>query len=105
MNGNFRIFWLPEGGESTEVCFDGSFQNALGQVKRGSCGGLSWFLQTSDGGETQLRVINEGKNDVTGRALVTFDWQNPETGYTLVPGVYYNGNYTDFLNTATYLHH
>ena len=104
MNGNFRIFWLPEGGESTEVCFDGSFQNALGQVKRGSCGGLSWFLQTSDGGETQLRVINEGKNDVTGRALVTFDWQNPETGYTLVPGVYYNGNYTDFLNTATYLH-
>lgn len=45
------------------------------------------------GDKYYFKVINDGKAPVTGFAGVRFHWKNRDGDYTLIPAIYYDGNY------------
>lgn len=54
--------------------------------------------------ELYLRSVNYGKEPVTGFMGIRFAWDNPTSGYTVIPGIYYDGNYHNIIKEIPYLH-
>ncbi|MBE5766814.1 MAG: hypothetical protein E7335_06600 [Clostridiales bacterium] len=54
--------------------------------------GLFISVLCRDDGEWYVKSINFAKAPITGFLCVRFPWHGPDHGYTLIPGIYYNGN-------------
>ena len=44
-----------------------------------------------------LRAGNAGQQRITGFIGIRFNWDVPAEGYTVIPGIYYNGNYHNII--------
>lgn len=100
---DFRLIWEASDGARRPVTLQQYGRDNGSGVFCAKAEELEWNVLDRGDGEYEIRILNPGAKDVTGRALVEFDWIGPEKGFTLIPGVYYNGNYHEYLNTATYL--
>ena len=54
--------------------------------------GLFISVLCRDDGEWYIKSVNLSKAPITGFLCVRFAWHGPDHGYTLIPGIYYNGN-------------
>lgn len=100
----FTVLFENEQGAVAEVIFVPAGYTIGLCTYHAEHGGLEWFLLDRGTGAYELRVRYTGREEVTGRVLVRFDGFDLEKGYTLLPGAYYNGNYHEYLKTATFLH-
>ena len=89
------IFTHPDG---TEVPVNGwSRYESLGfPYYEAELGALKFWLQAAREGEWNLKVFNSGSEPISGFAGIRFPWKHGEEGFTLIPGIYYNGNLHDF---------
>lgn len=58
----------------------------------------------NDENELCLRARNAGNRSVSGFVGIRFAWDRPTEGYTVIPGIYYNGNYSEKIKNIPYLH-
>ena len=72
------------------------FESALGDMK--------FSIQTHKDGQWYLKIANMGVTAVTGFAGVRFPWKFGEDSYTLIPGIYYDGNYHEFQKNIPVIH-
>ena len=54
--------------------------------------------------ELYLRSGNPNKEPVTGFIGIRFGWEAPTGGYTVIPGIYYDGNYHNIIKDIPYMH-
>lgn len=66
--------------------------------------GLQISVLCSEKDGLYLRSVNLGKTPVTGFLGIRFDWHGPDDGYTVIPGIYYNGNHHGKIQEIPYLH-
>ena len=59
-------------------------------------GDLKFCLQAHRDGQWYLKVSNMGTAAITGFAGIRFPWKHQEGGFTLIPGIYYDGNYWEY---------
>ena len=69
-----------------------------------SFGGLSFFVQTHRDNLWFLKVVNNGTEPVTGFAGVRFPWTFNKDAFTLVPGIYYDGNHHEYQKNIPVIH-
>lgn len=85
------IFTSTDGTES--VLVDWKAQTKQGYIYYETTLGDMWFsILVHKEGKWYLKSKNTGKTPVTGFLGVRFPWKHQENGYTLIPGVYYDGN-------------
>lgn len=60
--------------------------------------GLRYQILVSKEKNWYLKVINISSEPITGFVGIRFSWKNNDEDYTLVPGIYYNGNEQSLLN-------
>ena len=65
---------------------------------------LHFSLLEHAGGQWYLKVHNTGMTPVTGYAGIRFPWKYGEDHFTLIPGIYYDGNDQDWLNPIPHIH-
>ena len=107
----FVIFGLP-----FDVLFtfpDGS-QTVLRDWKRGESVGYPYFeaelgnlkfsVQSHCHNQWYLKIANRGETSVTGYAAIRFPWTCREDGYTLIPGIYYDGNHHGYQKNIPVIH-
>ncbi len=97
------IFTHPDGTESR-----------IGGWTRGESMGYPYFeaelgelrfsVQAYRDNQWILKVINGGSRTITGFAGIRFPWKNGEDDFTLIPGLYYNGNYHEFQKNIPVIH-
>lgn len=63
-----------------------------------SVGGLDIHIVKMSDERYKMRIINYGEGEVKGRVMIVLPWQEPQMGYSLLPGAYYNGNYSEPLH-------
>ena len=100
----FDIVFVDPDGQETVI--DGWLRNqSMGySYFEANLDPLHFAVQTHGCGEWYLKISNRGSVPVAGFAGVRFAWQHGEDGYTLIPGVYYDGNYHDFQRDIPVLH-
>ena len=67
-------------------------------------GDLKFCLQAHRDGQWYLKVSNMGTAPVTGFAGIRFPWKHQEDGFTLIPGIYYDGNYWEYQKDIPVIH-
>ena len=72
------------------------FETAIGDLK--------FSIQTHRDDQWYLKVANSGTSPITGFAGIRFPWKHGEEGYTLIPGIYYDGNYHEFQKPIPVIH-
>ena len=65
---------------------------------------MKFSIQTHKDGQWYLKIANMGVTAVTGFAGVRFPWKFGEDSYTLIPGIYYDGNYHEFQKNIPVIH-
>ncbi len=95
----FKLIFSPDYSTETEI------KNFVsGEVR-----GIPFFKATYEKAEIyitflkekgwQIRVFNSGDNAITGFWGIRFPWKYGDDAFTLVPGVYYDGNVQENINT------
>ena len=69
-----------------------------------SLGDLRFSVQEHRKNLWYLKVANTGRVSVSGFAGIRFPWKFGEDGYTLIPGIYYDGNHHDFQKNIPVIH-
>lgn len=67
------------------------------------CAELSFSLLLRSENEIYLKIQNETDKNIAGFAGVRFKWENNANGFTLIPGIYYNGNYQDEIKNIPHI--
>ena len=57
--------------------------------------GLTFSLLIKSENEIYLKVQNDTKEKISGFAGICFPWEHKKEGFTLIPGIYYDGNLQD----------
>lgn len=97
------IFTAPDGAETVlegwkcAVAMEYPYYEA-------ALGDLRFSVQSHRKDQWYLKVANMGAAPVTGFAAIRFPWKHGKDGFTLIPGVYYDGNYHDYQKTIPVLH-
>ena len=66
--------------------------------------GLSFAIQTHKENQWYLKISNMGTVPVTGFAGIRFPWEHKPEGFTLIPGIYYDGNYFGYQKNIPVIH-
>ena len=66
--------------------------------------GLQVSVLVNENNELYLRSVNLNKDPVRGFLGIRFAWHGPSEGYTVIPGIYYDGNYHSVIKEIPYLH-
>lgn len=69
-----------------------------------SLGDLKFCIQTHRNHQWYLKVANVGSAPVTGFAGIRFPWRHGQDAFTLIPGIYYDGNYHGYQKPIPVLH-
>lgn len=67
-------------------------------------GDLRSSIQMYGQGQWYLKIANIGTSSVTGFVGVRFGWMYGEDAYTLIPGIYYDGNYYEYQKPIPAIH-
>ena len=97
------IFTSPDG---TETVLDGwtCAENMGYPYCEAALGDLKFCIQSHGINQWYLKIVNQGAVPVTGFAGIRFPWKHREDGYTLIPGIYYDGNYHEYQKPIPVLH-
>ena len=97
------IFTTPDG---TETALDGWTRGeSMGfPYYEAALGDLKFYVQAHKANLWYLKVVNAGSAPVTGFAGIRFPWTHKEDGFTLIPGIYYDGNYHEYQKTIPVIH-
>lgn len=97
------IFAAPDG---TETVIEGWTQaESMGYAYfEASMGELKFSVQTFKQDQWYLKIANSGTAPVTGFAGIRFPWKHREEGFTLIPGIYYDGNYHEYQKDIPVIH-
>ena len=97
------VFIEPDGTE--RILSDWNRGEAMGYpYYEASLDDLHFSLQIHRRNQWYLKIANWGSNPVAGFAGIRFPWKQGVDGYTLIPGIYYNGNYHEFQKNIPVLH-
>ena len=93
----FEVVFTENSGKET-VLAGWQMQEKKGYVCYETTLGDMWFsVLVHKEGKWYLKTKNTGKTPITGFLGVRFPWKHQENGYTLIPGVYYDGNKNDLM--------
>lgn len=97
------IFTAPDG---TEFVIDGwTCAESMGfPYYEAAWGELKFYIQAQKSNQWQLKIVNKGSAPVTGFAGIRFPWAYKADGFTLIPGVYYDGNYHEYQKNIPVIH-
>lgn len=97
------VFTAPDGTEQT---LDGwTRAESMGYAYyEAALGDLKFYIQTHRTNQWYLKVANLGDAPVTGFAGIRFPWKHREDGFTLIPGIYYNGNHHEYQKDIPVIH-
>ena len=85
------IFTHPDGGE--ELVGGWSRAESMGYpYYEAELGALKFCIQAYGDNQWNLKVFNTGSEPISGFAGIRFPWKHREDGFTLIPGLYYDGN-------------
>ena len=89
------IFTYPDG---TQTVIDGwSRAESMGYpYYEAQLGNLKFCVQEYRDEQWNLKVFNVGSEPVSGFAGIRFPWKHGADGFTLIPGIYYDGNFHEF---------
>ena len=97
------IFTGPEGRDT--VLSGWSRAESMGYpYYETALGDLKFLLHTDRDKQWYLKVMNAGTTAVTGFAGIRFPWKYGEDSYTLIPGIYYDGNYFEYQKNIPVIH-
>ena len=57
---------------------------------------MRFSVQKQRNNEWYLKIVNTGSLPVSGFAGIRFPWRYGEDSYTMIPGIYYDGNYHEY---------
>ena len=97
------IFVSPDGTEAVPDNWTGGVSMGFPYYEA-DIGDLHLSVQAHGDSQWYLKVANTGKTTVTGFAGVRFPWKHGDTGFTLIPGIYYDGNFFDYQKNIPVLH-
>ena len=69
-----------------------------------SLGDMKFSVQSHKENQWYLKIINVGVTPITGFAGVRFPWSFGEDSYTVIPGIYYDGNYHEYQKNIPVIH-
>lgn len=97
------VFAAPDG---REILIDGWHRaESMGYpYYEASMGDLRFSVQSHGNHQWYLKIANMGAVPVTGFAGIRFPWTCKEDGYTLIPGIYYDGNYHGYQKNIPVIH-
>ena len=105
------LFELPfevifAGAEGTEcVLGDWNRAEAMGYpYYETGLADLHFAVQRNRNNIWYLKVTNLGNKSVSGFAGIRFPWKHGESCYTLIPGIYYDGNYHEYQKNIPVIH-
>ena len=97
------IFTRPDGTEI--IPEEWSQAESMGYpYYEASIGNMKFSIQAHKAQQWYLKVANMGDEPVTGFAGIRFPWRFTADGYTLIPGIYYDGNYHDYQKNIPVIH-
>ena len=89
------IFTHPDGTE--DIIGGWRSYNSMGySYYEAELGDLRFCLQANRVDQWYLKVFNAGSEPISGFAGIRFPWKHRDSGFTLIPGIYYNGNLHEF---------
>ena len=97
------IFTTPEGEEKIPEGWE-CFESMGYPYYEARLGDLHFAVQRNRNNMWYLKVTNRGSVPVTGFAGIRFPWKHGETCYTLIPGIYYDGNYHAYQKNIPVIH-
>ncbi len=104
LNQDYQIlFTAPDGMETIASDWEKHHKNGFTYFKT-VLNGLWISVLIEDADTIRVKVCNASHENVTGFVGVRFAWDNPVDGYTLIPGIYYNGNHHNIIKNIPYLH-
>ena len=92
----FDILFTPADGSETRI---GNWTRAVSMgypYYEATMGDLKFCVQARGKDQWYLKVVNQGRVPVTGFAGVRFPWRHGDDCFTLIPGIYYDGNYHEY---------
>ena len=97
------IFTAPDGKEAV---LDGwtCAENMGYPYCEAALGDLRFYIQVRGGDQWYLKIANLGDAPITGFAGIRFPWKHGEDGFTLIPGIYYDGNYHGYQKNIPVIH-
>lgn len=97
------IFTSPDG---TETVLDGwtCAENMGYPYCEAALGDLKFYIQSHGINQWYLKIVNQGAVPVTGFAGIRFPWKHGEDRFTLIPGIYYDGNYHEYQKDIPVIH-
>ena len=97
------IFIAPDG---TETVLEGwtCAENMGYPYYEATLGNLKFYLQKHGADQWYLKVANMGIAPVSGFAGIRFPWHHHEDGFTLIPGIYYDGNFHEYQKNIPVIH-
>ena len=90
---NFELLFIDD--KNNEHKFTTLIEKSTGEYTVGTAGKLSFSINNKAEDEILLAVQNNTDEVISGFAGIRFNWEEFEKGFTLIPGIYYNGNYQD----------
>lgn len=97
------IFTVPDGTE--RIPTEWTRNESMGYpYYESALDGLTFYVQIHRADQWYLKVVNSGSVPVTGFVGVRFPWSHHSEGFTLIPGVYYDGNYHKYQKTIPVIH-
>ena len=94
----FDVVFCPD--YQTETVIDGWQEETTRGYKHyfAEKDGMRYQILVSKENSWYLKTINISSEPKTGFVGVRFSWKNTEKDYTLIPGIYYDGNAQSLLN-------
>lgn len=92
--------------DGTETVLDGwKYAVSMGYPYcEAELGSLKFSVQKHRDNQWYLKTANMGAASVTGFVGIRFPWRHHENGFTLIPGIYYDGNYHEYQKQIPVLH-
>ena len=101
--GFYIIFTYQDGTET--VVSDWIRYESMGiPYYESELGSMKFCVQVYGDGQWNLKVFNTGTEPVSGFAGIRFPWKHREDGFTLIPGLYYDGNFHGFQKNIPVIH-
>lgn len=89
------IFTHPDGTE--DIIGGWRSYNSMGySYYEAELGDMRFCVQANRTDQWYLKVFNAGSEPISGFAGIRFPWKHRDSGFTLIPGIYYNGNLHEF---------
>lgn len=85
------VFATPDGTETILEGWNSGISMGYPYYEA-ALGDMQFSIQAHRENLWYLKVVNTGSAPVTGYAGIRFSWSHKETGFTLIPGIYYDGN-------------